>query len=117
MVAVFNENSRVKIPALLHLTRLGYKFLSRSEMTHIDPETNIFITQFKEGISKSLFFTQLHKHVRIMKHLNKFICDAFIIIPNLVSLKTDCYIQKISSPVSVPILWCKRRRAAQIILI
>jgi hypothetical protein len=24
----FNEDSRVKIPALLHLTRLGYKYLS-----------------------------------------------------------------------------------------
>jgi type I restriction enzyme R subunit len=23
-----NENSRVKIPALIHLTRLGYKYIS-----------------------------------------------------------------------------------------
>jgi type I restriction enzyme R subunit len=48
----FNEDSRVKIPAILHLTRLGYRFLSKSEMAHIDLNTNIFKKQFKEGISK-----------------------------------------------------------------
>jgi len=48
----FNEDSRVKIPAILHLTRIGYKFLSKSEMTNIDLNTNIFKKQFKEGISK-----------------------------------------------------------------
>lgn len=37
----FNENSRVKIPALIHLERLGYEYLSlKSE--NWDPETNIF---------------------------------------------------------------------------
>ena len=52
MINKFNEDSRVKIPAILHLTRLGYTFLSKSEMTNIHPDTNIFINQFKEGISK-----------------------------------------------------------------
>ena len=44
-----NENSRVKIPALVHLTRLGYKYISLqkySETNLIDEETNIFIDLF-----------------------------------------------------------------------
>jgi len=48
----FNEDSRVKIPAILHLTRLGYAFLKKSEMTNVDPDTNIFVEQFSTGISK-----------------------------------------------------------------
>lgn len=47
----FNEDSRVKIPALVHLTRLGYTYLPKKEWnTH--PETNIFIDHFKQGISQ-----------------------------------------------------------------
>jgi type I restriction enzyme, R subunit len=52
MLPKFNEDTRVKIPAILHLTRLGYTFLPKSEMTNIHPESNIFLNQFKEGISK-----------------------------------------------------------------
>ena len=37
----FNENTRVKIPALIHLERLGYKYLSLKTSTW-DPDTNIF---------------------------------------------------------------------------
>ena len=48
----FNEDSRVKIPALVHLTRLGYTFLSKAKMTNYHGDTNIFIDQFKEGLSK-----------------------------------------------------------------
>lgn len=48
----FNEDSRVKIPALLHLARLGYTFLPKSRMINIHPDTNIFLNEFKEGISK-----------------------------------------------------------------
>lgn len=48
----FNEDSRVKIPALLHLTRLGYTFFPKSKMTNIQPDTNIFLNEFKEGVSK-----------------------------------------------------------------
>ncbi|MCT7466705.1 hypothetical protein N5T78_08950 [Aliarcobacter cryaerophilus] len=35
-----NEDSRVKIPAILHLTRLGYKYLSLKECSW-DKNTNI----------------------------------------------------------------------------
>ena len=41
-----NENSRVKIPALVHFTRLGYEYLSLKNYTGkglIDEDTNIFI--------------------------------------------------------------------------
>lgn len=37
----FNENSRVKIPSILHLTRLGYEYISLKD-TKWDEETNIF---------------------------------------------------------------------------
>lgn len=37
----FNENTRVKIPAILHLTRLGYKYVSLSN-ARCDEESNIF---------------------------------------------------------------------------
>lgn len=37
----FNENTRVKIPALLHLSKLGYKYLSLSQAKW-DLGTNIF---------------------------------------------------------------------------
>ena len=38
---IFNEDSRVKIPALVHLTRLGYSYLSLKS-NKWDPKTNIF---------------------------------------------------------------------------
>ena len=37
----FNEDSRVKIPAILHLTRLGYEYLPLSKASW-NVETNIF---------------------------------------------------------------------------
>jgi len=46
-----NEDSRVKIPSLLHLTRLGYTYLSLKGASY-DPETNIFSEIFKKSIAK-----------------------------------------------------------------
>lgn len=49
----FSENTRVKIPALVHATRLGYKYLSLKEYKNeIDEETNIFKSIFKESIDR-----------------------------------------------------------------
>jgi len=48
----FNEDSRVKIPALVHLTRLGYAYVPTAQMTGIHPSTNIFLDQFKSSLSK-----------------------------------------------------------------
>lgn len=47
----FNENTRVKIPAILHLSRLGYTYLSLKS-ANWDIETNIF---------KDIFFSSLIK--------------------------------------------------------
>lgn len=45
----FNENTRVKIPAILHLNRLGYEYLSLSS-SEWDKETNIFTNIFRESV-------------------------------------------------------------------
>jgi type I restriction enzyme R subunit len=44
----FNENTRVKIPAILHLCRLGYEYVSLSKAKY-DEETNIFTDIFAES--------------------------------------------------------------------
>lgn len=47
-----NENSRVKIPALVHLTRLGYEYLSLKDYQgEIHTDTNIFVEIFRNSIS------------------------------------------------------------------
>ena len=38
----FNEDSRVKIPAILHLTRLGYEYIPKYKHTEVNPN-NIFV--------------------------------------------------------------------------
>lgn len=40
----FNEDSRIKIPTILHLISLGYKYLSLKNQVW-DESTNIFKTQ------------------------------------------------------------------------
>ena len=47
----FNEDSRVKIPAILHLMRLGYQYLSLKGQSW-DLDTNIFPDVFKTAFSK-----------------------------------------------------------------
>ena len=47
----FNENSRVKIPAILHLCRLGYTYLSLSQ-ARWDETTNIFTDIFQESVQR-----------------------------------------------------------------
>ena len=46
----FNEDTRVKIPTILHLTRLGYTYLSLKEDYGRDEETNIFTSIFKKSV-------------------------------------------------------------------
>ena len=48
---VFSEDSRVKIPTILHLVRLGYQYLSIKGMMW-DRESNIFPDLFRTSISK-----------------------------------------------------------------
>lgn len=45
----FNENTRVKIPAILHLCRLGYTYISLSNSKR-DESTNIFTDIFTESL-------------------------------------------------------------------
>lgn len=50
---IHNENSRVKIPALIHLTRLDYSYLSLKQYKGgICPETNIFKSIFRDGVNR-----------------------------------------------------------------
>lgn len=50
---MFNEDTRVKIPALVHLTRLGYKYISCADVrAQADPETNILKSIFTKQILK-----------------------------------------------------------------
>ena len=48
---VFSEDSRVKIPCILHLMRLGYSYLSLRGATW-DEETNIFPVLFNDAIAR-----------------------------------------------------------------
>lgn len=50
-VKSFNEDTRVKIPALLHLTRLGYTYLSLKGPVW-DGATNIFTEIFRESLTR-----------------------------------------------------------------
>lgn len=45
----FNEDSRVKIPTILHLMRLGYQYLSLKNAIW-DESTNVFSSIFKENL-------------------------------------------------------------------
>ena len=47
----FNENTRVKIPAILHLCRLGFNYLSIFTAKR-DETTNIFTDLFSECIKR-----------------------------------------------------------------
>lgn len=47
----FNEDARVKIPALLHFLRLGYQYIPLNQQQR-NPETNIFPDIFLESLQK-----------------------------------------------------------------
>lgn len=48
-----NEDTRVKIPALVHLTRIGYQYISIKENAkYIHENTNIFRNIFQKSINK-----------------------------------------------------------------
>ncbi|RYY90234.1 MAG: type I restriction endonuclease subunit R [Chitinophagaceae bacterium] len=48
----FNEDSRVKLPALLHLARLGYTYIPRKEHDKRLEETNIFPEIFSQSLTR-----------------------------------------------------------------
>lgn len=62
----FNEDSRVKIPALLHLTRLGYQYISRKDHHLRQEESNIFYDIFIKSVGKinpTVTKAELEKHL------------------------------------------------------
>lgn len=48
----FNEDARVKIPALLHLVRLGYSYIPRNEHDNRNEDSNIFPKIFKASVAR-----------------------------------------------------------------
>lgn len=48
---IHNEDSRVKLPGLLHCLRLGYKYQSKVDV-NIHPRNNIFVDVFKEAVNR-----------------------------------------------------------------
>ena len=55
LMSMFSENSRVKIPAIVHMTRLGYGYLSLGDPninSQIDHDTNIFQKIFIDSLVK-----------------------------------------------------------------
>jgi len=64
----FNEDSRVKIPALLHLVRLGYTYVVRSKHDRVE-ETNIFPDLFIPSISKINPEVDVHEIERLLGEL------------------------------------------------
>ena len=53
---MFNEATRVQMPAMVHLTRLGYTYFGKITedvaSTVYDPDTNILINVFKEQFAR-----------------------------------------------------------------
>lgn len=67
------EDSRVKIPALVHFTRLGYTYMSikdKERNVDYDGDTNIFYSQFLSAINR-------------INHKNFILADAKKIIGEL----------------------------------
>ena len=49
------EDSRIKIPALVHFTRLGYRYVSIKKLVSgkdYDRDTNIFYILFREALER-----------------------------------------------------------------
>ena len=51
----FNEDTRVKIPAVIHFLRLGYDYQSLNDAISkgfVDNDTNIFVNRFKPALER-----------------------------------------------------------------
>ncbi|MBW8333161.1 MAG: DEAD/DEAH box helicase family protein [Prolixibacteraceae bacterium] len=65
----FNENSRVKLPALVHLCKLGYNYISEKKLKQAcDPDTNINIDVLKSKLHQ---FNPLLKPIEIDQFFDK----------------------------------------------
>ncbi len=48
----YNEITRVQIPALMHLAKLGYDFISQKDKPNLDTATNILIDSFTQAFER-----------------------------------------------------------------
>ncbi|PDX15856.1 restriction endonuclease subunit R [Helicobacter pylori] len=48
----YNEITRVQIPALMHLAKLGYDFISQKDKPNLDTATNILIDSFTKSFER-----------------------------------------------------------------
>lgn len=57
MSATFTEATRVQIPAMVHLSRLGYSYFGKISEgdagTIYDPDTNILLEEFREALQNT----------------------------------------------------------------
>lgn len=65
----FNEDSRVKIPSILHLTRLGYQYLSLKDAVW-NESTNIFMDIFKKSITRINDDVEDHEADRLLEDVS-----------------------------------------------
>lgn len=49
----YNEITRVQVPALMHLAKLGYNFISQKNKPNLDTDTNILIDSFTQAFECS----------------------------------------------------------------
>ncbi len=49
----YNEITRVQVPALMHLAKLGYNFISQKDKPNLDTDTNILIDSFTQAFERS----------------------------------------------------------------
>ncbi|MFP6148854.1 type I restriction endonuclease [Helicobacter pylori] len=48
----YNEITSVQIPALMHLAKLGYNFISQKDKPNLDTDTNILIDRFTQAFER-----------------------------------------------------------------
>ncbi|GAA8006716.1 hypothetical protein JP0554_13980 [Helicobacter pylori] len=48
----YNEITRVQIPALMHLAKLGYNFISQKNKPNLDTTTNILTDSFSQAFNQ-----------------------------------------------------------------
>ena len=67
----FNENTRVQVPAAIHLCKLGYTYLSAISDDDLDPETNILTKVMFDSIkrlNRDKSDHELQSHMRDVIH-------------------------------------------------
>lgn len=64
----FNEDTRVKLPAILHLCKLGYKYLSLKNIKW-DTETNIFSEIFINAVKKINENLEEDQAIRLLQNI------------------------------------------------